>query len=633
MLMTTAQAIVKFLDNQYISLDGKEEKFVKGFFTIFGHGNVLGLGQALAENSYDFKIIQGKSEQGMAHSAIAYAKQKKKRSIYACTSSIGPGAANMVTAAATATVNNIPLLLFPGDSYASRQPDPVLQQVEQFHDLNITTNDAFKPVTKFWDRIARPEQIMSSLINAMNILTNPKDAGAVAICLPQDVQGENYDYPEYFFEKRVHKINRCMPTEDLIEECVDIIKEAERPLVICGGGLKYSESGEQLKQFCEKFKIPFGETQAGKGTIPYTFEYNLGGIGVTGGKASNDIAKTADVVIGIGTRYSDFTTGSKNLFNSNTKFININLSEYHAKKLDGLSIIGDAKVTLEVLTKKLSDIDYLSNYKNEIQQAKNSWNKEMERLFTISYSDELCEEIPNQINIHEYAKVLGTTLTQTKALGIIQDNINPNSVVVGASGSLPGCMQRIWLPKRENTYHMEYGYSCMGYEVCGSLGVKIAEPNKEVYAMVGDGSFLMLHSELVTAIQEKEKINILLFDNSGFGCINNLQMENGIKSFSTEFRYCNNTDEEIFTVDYATVAKGYGATTFKVSNEEELINAIKLSKEEKGSVLIHIKVLPKTMTKGYGAWWNIGTSSISNSESVAKAHENKIQNEKEARKY
>lgn len=633
MLMTTAQAIVKFLDNQYISFDGKEEKFVRGFFTIFGHGNVLGLGQALEENSYDFEILQGKNEQGMAHAATAYAKQMKKRSIYACTSSIGPGAANMVTAAATATVNNIPLLLFPGDTYASRQPDPVLQQIEQSYDLTISTNDAFKPVTKFWDRITRPEQIMSSLINAMRVLTSPEDAGAVAICLPQDVQGESYDYPDYFFSKRVHKINRFEPTSDVLEEVVKMIGESKYPLIICGGGLKYSEAEEELKNFCEKFKIPFGETQAGKGTIPYEYEYNMGGIGVTGGKAANDVAKMADLVIGIGTRYSDFTTGSKALFNKDAKFISINLSSFHSNKLDAVSVVGDAKATLKLLNGMLEGEKYKSNYTDEIVNIKNEWNKELDRLFNIDYSEDLSTEIPDQIDVHEYAKVLQTSLTQTKAIGIVQNHIDDSAVVVGASGSLPGCLQRIWLPKEHNTYHMEYGYSCMGYEISGSLGVKMAEPNREIYAMVGDGSFLMLHSELITAIQHNYKINIMLFDNSGFGCINNLQMGNGISSFCTEFRMESDKNKEILTIDYAKVASGYGAKTYKATNEAELIEAIELSKKEKGCTLIDVKVLPKTMTNGYGSWWNVGTSSVANKESVLAAHNDKLANEKIARKY
>ncbi len=620
MIMTTAQAIVKFLDNQYIGYDGKEEKFVKGFFTIFGHGNVLGLGEALAENQYDFEVLQGKNEQGMAHAATAYAKQSKKRSIYACTSSVGPGAANMVTAAGTATVNNIPLLLFPGDVYATRQPDPVLQQVEQAHDLTISTNDAFKAVTKFWDRITRPEQIMSSLVNAMSVLTDPSDTGAVAICLPQDVQGESYDYPDYFFKKRVHKIHRYLPTEDIIEECIEVIKNAKRPMVVCGGGLRYSDAGAELMAFCEKFNIPFGETQAGKGTVPHTFKYNLGGMGVTGGKASNDIARIADVVIGVGTRFSDFTTGSKELFDINAKFVNINLSKYHAKKLDGLSVLGDAKATLSLLTERLTKANYVSSYKEEITKARDEWYKELDRLFSIDYKEDLVPEVPNHIDINEYAKVLGTTLTQTKALGIVQDTIAPSSVVVGASGSLPGCMQRVWLPKESDTYHMEYGYSCMGYEICGALGVKMAEPNREVYAMVGDGSFLMLHSELITAIQQRQKINVVLFDNSGFGCINNLQMGNGIKSFSTEFRMENDTKNEILTIDYATVAKGYGIKSFKATNEKELVEALNLAKNESGCTLIDVKVLPKTMTNGYNSWWNIGTSRVSGIDSVLKSH-------------
>ncbi|MFV0504830.1 MAG: 3D-(3,5/4)-trihydroxycyclohexane-1,2-dione acylhydrolase (decyclizing) [Lachnospirales bacterium] len=635
MKLTVGQAIVEFLNNQYIEFDGKEEKFVKGFFTLFGHGNVLGLGQALEQDPKDFLIYQGRNEQGMAHSAIAFSKQKLRKQIFAVTSSVGPGAANMVTAAGTATANNIPVLFFPGDTYATRQPDPVLQQIEQTSDLTISTNDAFKPVSKYFDRITRPEQIMTALINAMRVLTDTGDTGAVVIALPQDVQCEAYNYPEYFFKKRIYKIERVVPTKDMISEGVKAIISAKRPFIICGGGVKYSEAGKTLEDFIKKYNIPLGETQAGKSAISFKNPMNMGGIGVTGGMAANTLARDADLIIGLGTRFTDFTSGSKELFNSDARFLNISTSKYHAMKFDAIQIIADVKVGIKELHKELDKTGYRTTYNTNIQEIKKTWIEEQNRLFNIKYNNNFEPEVKDELkkDIPYYSSTLNTKLTQTEVLGELQNLIDEDAIVVGSSGSLPGCMQRIWNPKKENTYHFEYGYSCMGYEICGALGVKIAEPEKEIYAMVGDGSFLMLHSELITSLQMNKKINILLFDNSGFGCINNLQMSNGMGSFGTEFRYGNEKEGNIMTIDFAKVAEGYGCKTYKVNSIETLRKAIESSKQESVSTLLDIKILPKTMTTGYSAWWNVNVAEVSKNSNTKEAYANKMRNFVKAKKY
>lgn len=637
MKLTTAQALVKFLNNQYISIDGKEQKLFKGIFTIFGHGNVLGLGQALQQDPGELDVYQGKNEQGMALAAMAFAKQNNRHQLIACTSSVGPGAANMVTAAATATANNIPLLLLPGDTFASRQPDPVLQQIEQTHDLSITTNDAFRPVTKYWDRVNRPEQLMSALLNAMRVLTDEADTGAVCIALPQDVQGEAYDYPETFFQKRVYYLSRRKPQSFEIDRAVNILKNKRKPLIICGGGVRYSYAGQALQQFAETFHIPFAETQAGKSVIQSDHPLNLGGIGVTGNSAANEIASHADVIIGIGTRYTDFTTSSKWLFkNKNVTFLSINISDFHASKLDAIKIVGDARESLYSLYDALQKENYRSSYTNEIEEVKKRWESELARLYETDYEKEGYEpEIKGHLDdrLVDYEKALETTLTQTAVLGKINEFIDDDAVIVGSSGSLPGDLQRMWKSKLPNTYHLEYGYSCMGYEIAGALGVKMAEPNKEVYAMVGDGSFLMMHSELITSIQQNIKINLLLFDNAGFGSINNLQMNNGMDSFATEFRKNNDANDDVLAIDYAKVATGYGAKAYTVRTLEELEAALEDAKEQSVSTVIDIKVLPKTMTDGYLSWWNVGTAEVATSEAVKKAHENRIKELANARKY
>ncbi|WP_434601144.1 3D-(3,5/4)-trihydroxycyclohexane-1,2-dione acylhydrolase (decyclizing) [Pseudomonas sp. Z4-7] len=626
--LTMAQALVKFLDNQYIEVDGVQSKFVAGVFTIFGHGNVLGLGQALEQDSGDLVVHQGRNEQGMAHAAIGFAKQHLRRRIYACSSSVGPGAANMLTAAATATANRIPLLLLPGDVYASRQPDPVLQQIEQFHDLSISTNDAFKAVSKYWDRINRPEQLMTAAIQAMRVLTDPAETGAVTLALPQDVQAEAYDYPDYFLQKRVHRIDRRPATEAMLGDALALLKGKRRPLVICGGGVRYSGANAALQAFAERFDIPFAETQAGKSAVVSSHPLNVGGVGETGCLAANLLAKEADLIIGIGTRYSDFTTASKWLFqHPEVQFLNLNISPCDALKLDGVQLLADARSGLEALSAAMGD--YRAEWGGQIADAKAQLDAEVDRVYQADYQ---AKDFVPEINDHmdpavfrEFIELTGSCLTQSRVLGTLNETLADDAVIVAAAGSLPGDLQRSWRSKGVNTYHVEYGYSCMGYEVNAALGVKLAEPDKEVYALVGDGSYMMLHSELATSIQERRKINVVLLDNMTFGCINNLQMEHGMDSFGTEFRFRNpetgRLDGAFVPVDFAMSASAYGCKTYKVKTLEELHAALADARLQTVSTLIDIKVLPKTMIHKYLSWWRVGVAQVSTSartDAVAK---------------
>ncbi|ROL69283.1 3D-(3,5/4)-trihydroxycyclohexane-1,2-dione acylhydrolase (decyclizing) [Pseudomonas chlororaphis] len=621
--LTMAQALVKFLDNQYVEVDGVQSKFIAGVFTIFGHGNVLGLGQALEQDSGDLVVHQGRNEQGMAHAAIGFAKQHLRRKIYACSSSVGPGAANMLTAAATATANRIPLLLLPGDVYASRQPDPVLQQIEQFHDLSISTNDAFKAVSKYWDRINRPEQLMSAAIHAMRVLTDPAETGAVTLALPQDVQGEAYDYPDYFLAKRVHRIDRRPATEAMLGDALALLKGKRKPLIICGGGVKYSGANRALQAFAERFGIPFAETQAGKSAVVSEHPLNVGGIGETGCLAANLLAKDADLIIGIGTRYTDFTTSSKWLFqHPEVEFLNLNISPCDGLKLDGVQLLADAKVGLQALSEALGRSGYQAAWGGQITDAKAQLEAEVDRVYQVQYQDDgFVPEINDHMDpavLREFIELTGSCLTQSRVLGVLNQALPEDGIIVAAAGSLPGDLQRSWRSKGVNTYHVEYGYSCMGYEVNAALGVKLAEPDREVYALVGDGSYLMLHSELATSIQERRKINVVLLDNMTFGCINNLQMEHGMDSFGTEFRYRNpetgKLDGGFVPVDFAMSAAAYGCKTYKVSTEEQLLAALADARTQTVSTLIDIKVLPKTMIHKYLSWWRVGVAQVSTSE-------------------
>ena len=631
--LTVAQALVKFLNNQYVEFDGKEVPMFEGIFGIFGHGNVIGIGQALEEDPGHLIMRMGRNEQGMAHAAMGFAKQKRRKQMYACTSSVGPGAANMVTAAATATANCIPVLFLPGDTYADRQPDPVLQQMEQTTSLTTTTNDAFKAVCKYWDRVTRPEILVSACINAMRVLTDPAETGAVCIALPQDVEGEAWDYPDYFFQKRVHHIDRIKPSERAIEEAVKAIAKAERPLMIFGGGVKYSEAEAVFQKFAEKYGIPFGETQAGKGTITWEHELNMGGVGETGGLAANTLAKDADVVIGVGTRYTDFTTSSKWIFqNPNVQYVNINVSRFHAYKLDGIQVVGDAGAALEMLDEALGKTGYHVSdaYAADIKAAKAAYTKEVERVFHIQFGDNFVPEVNDDFDYKAaekaYKEAVGETLPQTRVLGLLEEHTDPNGIIVGASGSLPGDLQRVWRPKTVGSYHVEYGFSCMGYEVNAALGVKLAEPEREVYALVGDYAYMMLHSELPTSIAEGKKINVILFDNMQGGCINNLEIGHGQGSYGTEFRFRNEKtgqlDGAYVPVDFAMNAASYGCKSYTAHTEEELIAAIEDAKKQKVSTLIDCKVMPKTMVHGYGDWWRVGVAQVSKSKKIHDCYEN-----------
>ncbi len=635
--LTMAQALVRFLENQYLSYDGQEHPFVEGVIMLPGHGNVVGLGQALRQEAHRMKIYQGKNEQGMAHTAVAFARQNKRKKIMAVTSSVGPGAANMVTAAATATANNIPVLILPGDVYACRQPDPVLQQIEQTGDLSISTNDAFRPVCRYWDRIVRPEQLMTAMISAMRVLTDPVNTGAVCIALPQDVEGEAYDYPDTFFRRRVHRLARRTPEPEALQEAVELIRNAKKPLLICGGGVRYSEAHEEFQNFAEKFGIPFGETQAGKSAVSCDHPLNLGGIGVTGCSAANEIAKQADVVIGVGTRYTDFTTASKWLFSSNCRFVNINVSDFQALKMEAIPVVADAKRALPVLAEMLEG--YHAPYGTQIEEARDRWAEELKRLYGIKFGPGYVPEVndSNAASAWKFAEDLKADLTQTAAIGVINETIDRSDVIIGAAGSLPGDLQRMWRAKEKDTYHMEYGYSCMGYEISGALGVKYAIGDRDVYAMVGDGSFVMLHSELLTAVQEHKKINICLFNNASFGCINNLQVGHGNPSLCTELRFRGEDGEHsgsFIPIDFAKIAEGYGCKAYTIHTLEELKNAILEAKKIEGiPVLYDIRVLPKSMTEGYGAWWRVGDTEVSERQENLDAYNDHMEHLNTARKY
>ena len=630
--MTVGQAIVKFLNQQFIEFDGKVEPFIDGIFTIFGHGMVVGLGQALEEDPGHLRVYQGRNEQGMAHAAISYAKQHNRRRILACTSSIGPGAANMVTAALTATINNIPLLLFPSDTFATRQPDPVLQQLEVSSDLSVTASDCFKPVAKYWDRVNRPEQLMPALINAMRVLTDSANCGTAVVSLPQDVQGESSEFPDYFFQKRVHHIARRVADDYEIEQAVELIRSSKKPMLISGGGVRYSEAGETVMDFCSKFNIPVSQTQAGHSALPDSFELSVGGVGVTGGLAANALCKDCDLIIGVGTRFNDFVTGSKWVLfrNPDVKTLAINTSEFHAEKLDAVRCVGDAKSTLSAIAAKLSETGYKSGYTTEIQEIRAVWEKERLSVLSVQYHGEGFGEgkfvpcVPSWTEkiMNDYIRDIGGTITESNAVGILREEIDEDAIVVAAAGSLPADLERLWVTDAKDSYNMEYGASCMGYEIAGALGSKLAAPDKEVYALVGDGSFMMLNSEIPTAIQEGAKITVVVFDNTAFGCINNLQMGNGVGTLATEMRHRTESgmlDGTYCYTDFAKVGEGYGMKGFTAKTPEEFVEAIRAAKKESGSCIIDAKVLPKTMAEGSESWWHIGVASTAKSEAVREA--------------
>lgn len=601
--LTVGQALVRFLDQQYIARDGKENKFVTGVIGIFGHGNVLGFGEALANyNNPDFAFIGGKNEQDMSHIATGYAKQNNRMKIFACTSSIGPGAANMVTAAATATVNRIPALFFPSDVYATRQPDPVLQQVETSNNYTVTTNDAFKAVCKYWDRIDRPEQLMTACINAFRVLTDPAETGACCISLPQDVQGEAYDYPEYFFQKRVWTVERRAVTEECLEKLIHVMMGKRHPVVICGGGVGYSAAGAELMEFCETFHIPMVETAAGKGLVPWDKAYNLGGGGTTGNAAANRMLHQADLILSIGARLNDFITCSKGGFREDATLVSININRFDSLKMDSISVQADAKKALQQLTAALKQKNWCSGYIDEYKREKAAW----------------MEEVAKQEKIAAEG-----SLRMTEVVQCLNRKVEENAIIVAASGSLPGELQKAWRVKTPGTYHLEYGYSCMGYEISGALGAKIAQPDRQVYALMGDGVFFMAHSDIHTSLQEHKKIIIIVFDNMGHQCIHELQKSNGIDSFGTDFRFRNDKPkgwlEEKVPVDFAMIARGYGAKGYTARTMEEFSDALEKAKQENITTLIDVKTEPFSWLGRYESWWRVGLAEVSDKPEVREA--------------
>jgi len=605
--LTVGQATLRFLDNQYVEYDGKEIKFFEGVFGIFGHGVVVGLGEALASGDTSLRFYQAKNEQGAGHAAMGFAKQHNRLKTMAVISSIGPGALNMVNAAATATANHIPVLFLPSDTFACRQPDPVLQQIEIPSDYTVTANDCFRAVSRYFDRVVRPEQLMTALINALRVLTCPADTGAVTICLPQDVQGEAYDYPAEFFAKRIHHIERRIPTKGQLNRAVSMLKAAKKPLVICGGGIRYSCAGEALEKFCDTFQIPFAETQGGKGTILWDNPWNLSGIGNTGALSANKLAKEADLIIAAGTRLGDFTTCSKWLFqNPDCKILGINVASFDAYKMNAEPVIADVKLCLEALIPAAAG--YKSQWGGAVKAARDEWKAEVDKLY--------CEEIPPAAG----GKPL---LSQARVLGELNDKLlPPDTIVISGSGSIPSDMQRVWRTRVKDTYHMEYAFSCMGYEVAAALGVKLACPEQETAVIIGDGAYTMLHSELLTSVQEGKKIIVFVLDNEGFHCIGNLQHSQGIPHFGNEWNTRNasgNLEGANVQVDYAKNGESWGALGLCARTPEELAVAVREALASERSVVIDVKVSPKTMTKGYESWWRVGTAQVSSNSDVEAA--------------
>ncbi len=610
--LTTAQAIIEFLKNQYVSRDGKENRFFGGCFGIFGHGNVAGIGQALQQNA-DFRYYLCRNEQAMVHTAVAFAKTSNRLRALACTTSIGPGATNMVTGAAAATVNRLPVLLLPGDIFARRKVAPVLQQLESPSTQDISVNDCFRPVSRYWDRIQRPEQVVTALPEALRVLTSPADTGAVTLALPQDVQADAFDYPAAFFEKRVWVIPRPRGDAELVRKAAEWIRAAKRPLIIAGGGVIYSEATEALSRFAAQTGIPVAETQAGKGSLCFDHPQNLGAMGVTGTPGANLTAREADLVIGIGTRYSDFTTASKTAFqNPEVRFVNINVAEFDASKHSALPVVADARAALEELAKALQGYRVSEDYLARTARFRDEWEKEVDRIYNLRH---------------------GPPISQGEVIGVVNSVAGPRDVVVCAAGSLPGDLHKLWRTRDPKGYHLEYGYSTMGYEIAGGLGVKMASLDREVYVMVGDGSYLMMAQEIVTSIQEGYKLNIVVVDNFGFSSIGGLSRACGSGGFGTEYR-CRrdgNLDGERIKVHYVSNATSLGAIATRAHTREELAQALAdMRKNDRTSVVV-IETDINARVGGYESWWDVPVAEVSEIESVRAAHEEYVKDREKER--
>jgi 3D-(3,5/4)-trihydroxycyclohexane-1,2-dione acylhydrolase (decyclizing) len=600
--LTVAQAIVAFLKNQYVERDGRQFRFFEGCFGIFGHGNVAGMGQAL-EQDKSLRYYLFRNEQAMVHAAAAFAKATFRMRTMVCTSSIGPGATNMVTGAALATINRLPVLLLPGDIFARRNVAPVLQQLESAQTQDISVNECFKPVSRYWDRIQRPAQLLTSLPEALRVLTSPAETGAVTLCLPQDVQSEAFDFPDEFLHKRVWSIPRSRCDKASLQRAADWIRAAKKPLIVAGGGVLYSEASEVLSKFSETTGTPVCETQAGKGSLPYDHPRNVGAIGVTGTPGANILAREADLILGIGTRYSDFTTASKTAFqNPSVRFVNINVSEFDAHKHAALALTGDARATVEELQQAIAGYKTDESYQITTGVFRTGWESEVDR-------------------IHGIRK--GPPITQGEVIGIVNNFMKPSDIMVCAAGSMPGDLHKLWRTHQPGGYHMEYGYSCMGYEIAGGVGVKVAHPNREVYVLVGDGSYLMMAQEIVTAVQEGYKLNIVLLDNHGFSSIGGLSRSCGNEGMGTEYRRRRNEqyDGDILPVDFEANAASLGACTFRARTGEDLKAALATSRKQTRTSVVVIETAYDQRIPGYESWWDVPIAEVSDSEPVKAARE------------
>jgi 3D-(3,5/4)-trihydroxycyclohexane-1,2-dione acylhydrolase (decyclizing) len=606
--ITAAQALVRFLAAQHVERDGAEQRFFEGCFGIFGHGNVAGIGQALYQHPDLLTYYQARNEQAMVHAASGFARMKNRLATLACTTSIGPGATNLVTGAALATVNRLPVLLLPGDVFASRRPDPVLQQLEVPSRGDVSVNDSLQPVSRYFDRIERPEQLIPAALSAMRVLVNQAETGAVTLAFPQDVQAEAYDFPEEFLARRVWHMARPEPDAGLLGEAAALIRSAKRPLIVAGGGVIYSEATDVLRAFVEQTGIPVAETQAGKGSLPYDHPASLGAVGVTGTLAANRIAADADVVIGIGTRWSDFTTASKTAFrNPDVRYVNVNVADFDAAKLDGVALVADARVTLERLAAALEGHQVELEYRELAARLNTEWDEEVARLYKLGH-----KPLP----------------AQSEVIGAVNDAARPSDVVVCAAGSMPGDLHKLWRTRDPKGYHVEYGYSCMGYEIAGGLGVKMAAPEREVYVMVGDGSYLMLSSEIVTSIQEGLKLTIILVDNHGFNSIGSLSRSLGTDGFGTLYRYRQNgslgvdsdaSSAPVLPIDLAANAESLGANVIRCGTIDELRSGLEAAKGEDSTVVLAIEVDRYEGVPGYESWWDVPVAEVSEVDAVKKA--------------
>jgi 3D-(3,5/4)-trihydroxycyclohexane-1,2-dione acylhydrolase (decyclizing) len=611
--LTTAQAIIQFLKAQFVSRDGSENEnaFFAGCFGIFGHGNVAGIGQALQQNP-DFPYTLCRNEQAMVHTAAAFAKMSNRLRTLVCTTSIGPGATNMVTGAAGATINRLPVLLLPGDIFARRNVAPVLQQLESTSSQDASVNDCLRPVSRYWDRIQRPEQILTALPEAMRVLTSPAETGAVTLALPQDVQAEAYDYPEEFFQRRTWIVPRARADAALLKQAAEWIRAARRPLVIAGGGVIYSEATEALASFASHTGIPVGETQAGKGSLNFDHPQSAGAIGVTGTLAANRLAANADLVIAVGTRLSDFTTASKTAFQSpDLRQININVAEFDASKHAALPLVADARATLEELSAALPSHRVPESYASEITRLRGEWTNEVDRI---------------------YARRHGPPLSQGEVIGQLNSTLGARDVIVCAAGSLPGDLHKLWRTRDPKNYHLEYGYSCMGYEIAGGLGVKMADPSREVYVLVGDGSYLMMAQEIATSLQQNVKLNIVVFDNQGFSSIGGLSRAIGSSGFGTKYQYRDgsNTGGAI-VVDFVANAASLGAHAVRARTHEQLAEALSDLKKQPSTSVVVVETDYYDGVPGYETWWDVPIAEVSESESVQQARLKYLEGKKRER--